>query len=58
MSFGFSNVPSVFMRLMTQVLHSYLNKVLVVYFDENLVYTLYIKCETCVLEHVKVEGRY
>ena len=51
MSFGVTNAPGVFMEYMNMIFHKYLDKFLVVFIDDILIYS---KSKTDHVEHLKV----
>ena len=51
MSFGLTNAPATFMRLMNSIFHEYLDKFVIIYIDDILVYS---KTEEEHAEHLRL----
>jgi len=62
MPFGLTNAPSTFMRLMNRVLRAFIGKLVVVYFDDSLVYNTnldeHIEHLRCMLDVLRCEKLY
>ena len=51
MSFGLTNAPATFMRLMNSIFHEYLDKFVIIYIDDILVFS---KTEEEHTEHLRL----